>query len=147
MRAKSEEDPTPPRRLRPDLSPELEEVILHALERDPKNRFENALEFREALAYPQSVVSTTRAARLRPRRRLPRRLRVLLTVSIGVVAYALLLWAFAHVGAWMSQKRSNAPGPRSEAGQATARTDRRQLRAAPLTTRPEGPSLVPLRRD
>ncbi len=120
MRAKLEEDPTPPRRLRPDLSPELEEVILHALERDPKDRFENVLEFREALAHPQSVVSTARAARLRPRRRLPRRLRVLLTVSIGVAAYALLLWAFAHVGAWMLQKRSNAPGPRSAAGQVTA---------------------------
>jgi serine/threonine-protein kinase len=104
MRAKLQDDPTPPRRLRPDVSPQIEEVLLHALERDPKDRFENALEFREALAHPESVVSTSRAARLRPKRKLPRWLRALLTVSIGVVAYALMMWAFARVSAWMLQK-------------------------------------------
>ena len=120
MRNKLQDDPIPPRRLRPDLSPEVEEVILHALEREPQDRFENALEFREALAHPQSVVSASRAARLRPHRKLPRWLRVALTLILGVAAYAFMIWAFAHVGAWMLQKRSSAPAPRSGAGSVAA---------------------------
>jgi eukaryotic-like serine/threonine-protein kinase len=104
MRTKLQEDPTPPRRIRPQLSPEIEEIILHALERDPRDRFQNVLEFREALAHPQSVVSTTRATRLRSRRRLPRWLRIVLTVTVGVLVYALLLWTFAHVGAWATRR-------------------------------------------
>ena len=65
MRAKMQDDPTPPRRLRADISPQLEEIILHALERNPNDRFESALKFREALAHPESVVMTNRAARQR----------------------------------------------------------------------------------
>ena len=63
MRAKVEELPVPPRRLRPDVPPALEEVVLHALEPDPANRFETAFEMREALAHPGSVVTRARAAR------------------------------------------------------------------------------------
>jgi eukaryotic-like serine/threonine-protein kinase len=37
MRSKLREDPTPPRRLRPEISPALEEIVLHALERDPRD--------------------------------------------------------------------------------------------------------------
>jgi eukaryotic-like serine/threonine-protein kinase len=114
MRAKVQDDPTPPRRLRPELSPQTEEVILHAMERDPRHRFATALEFREALAHPQSVVSVTRANRLRPKRRArPRWLRVSLTLGLGVIVYALLLWTFAQVGARATRRPPNAPAPRS----------------------------------
>ncbi|MDE2321049.1 MAG: serine/threonine protein kinase [candidate division NC10 bacterium] len=104
IRAKLEDDPIPPRRLRPELSPEIEEIILHALERNPNDRFADALEFREALAHPKSVVTTTRAARLRRRRRLPRGVRVLLTVGVCIAAYVLMMWAFAQLSVWMLQK-------------------------------------------
>src|SRR5439155_745479 len=63
MHAKLEEDPTPPRALRPEIPPALEEVVLHALERRPERRPESALELREALAHLDSVVITNRAAR------------------------------------------------------------------------------------
>jgi len=63
MRAKVEELPVPPRRLRPEIPTALEEVVLHALEPDPAKRFESAFEMREALAHPGSVVTRTRAAR------------------------------------------------------------------------------------
>jgi serine/threonine protein kinase len=59
-------DPVPPRRLNPDLSPEVEEIILHALDRDPDLRFSSAAEFRKELEDPRGVVVTGRAARLQP---------------------------------------------------------------------------------
>src|SRR5207245_3696037 len=55
MHAKLEEDPTPPRELRPDIPPALEEAVLHALARRPARRRESALELREALAHLDSV--------------------------------------------------------------------------------------------
>jgi len=87
-----------PRRLRPEISPALEEIILHALERDPRDRPENALELREALAHPESVVVTGRAARQRPKPKIPRWLRTLLAVAGAVAAYGLLVWALSRAG-------------------------------------------------
>src|SRR5438552_1030915 len=42
MHAKLEEYPTPPRELRPEIPPALEEIVLHALERRPERRPESA---------------------------------------------------------------------------------------------------------
>ncbi len=101
MRAKTREDPTPPRRLRHEIPPAVEETILHALESDPRNRFESALEMREALAHPESVVITNRAARQRPKPKLPRWGRAVLTLSAGVAAYALMWWLISVVATTM----------------------------------------------
>ncbi|MEO5618181.1 MAG: protein kinase [Candidatus Eisenbacteria bacterium] len=46
--------PEPPGRLRPDLSPGLEPVILRALEKRPEHRHESARAFRDDLLRPQS---------------------------------------------------------------------------------------------
>jgi serine/threonine-protein kinase len=92
LHAKVHGDPVPPRRLRPELSPAFEEIILEALERDPDERFQTALEMRDALAHPNSIVFKNRAARVRPPERLPRWARVLLTISAGCVASAVMLW-------------------------------------------------------
>lgn len=115
MRAKVGEDPTPPRRLRSEISPQLEEIILHALERDPNERFESALELREALAHPGSVVVTNRAARLRPKPRLPRWLWSLFVVLAGITAYGLLFWAASHVSSWALRMRSSRVAPTNSA--------------------------------
>ena len=98
MHAKLEEDPAPPRALRPEIPPALEEVVLHALERRPERRPESALELREALAHLDSVVITNRAARRRRAHRLPRWARGLIRIAGPAVGYGLLLWALAHVG-------------------------------------------------
>ena len=90
MRTKVREDPTPPRRLRHDIPAAVEEIILHAIERDPKERFENALELREALAHPDSVVITNRAARQRPVHKLPRGMQALVTVVLGIAAIGVI---------------------------------------------------------
>ena len=68
--------PRPPRKLRPELAPALERVVLKAMARDSKGRFETMFEFAEALepfssggAVPITGEST---GRLRsPRRTLP----------------------------------------------------------------------------
>src|SRR5215471_21586847 len=44
LRAKVEDDPVPPRDLRPEIPPELEEIILHAIEPEPHNRPQGAFE-------------------------------------------------------------------------------------------------------
>ena len=58
-RAQVEDTPRAPRTLAPDLSPELEAVILRALEKDPGERFPSVQAMREAL---QAVVPTPGAA-------------------------------------------------------------------------------------
>jgi serine/threonine protein kinase len=105
MRAKVRDDPTPPRRLRHDISPAIEEIILKALERDPRDRFENALELRESLAHPESVVITNRAARQRPTSRLPGWAQTLLTIVGAVVAFALMWWGVTHLAGMLVPKK------------------------------------------
>ena len=62
LQAKILKNPIPPRHLRRDISPQLEEIILHAVERNPRDRFSSALEFRKALANPEAVAVTHREA-------------------------------------------------------------------------------------
>lgn len=111
MRSKLRDDPIPPRRLRQDISPHLEEIVLQALERLPQDRFESAFELREALAHPESVELTGRAARQRPQRRLPQWVRALLTLVVGLAAYILLMWTFSQISSRTAPKRSNQPKP------------------------------------
>jgi eukaryotic-like serine/threonine-protein kinase len=94
--AKLEEDPVPPRELRPEIPPAVEEVVLHMLEREPHRRPESALEVREALAHPASVIITGRTRRRR--RRLSPRVRRLIALAGAGAAYGLLVWALSHAG-------------------------------------------------
>jgi serine/threonine-protein kinase len=94
MRAKLESRPRPPRELRPEIPLALEEVVLHALERAIHRRPESALELREVLAHPSSVVLTDRAGRPRRKARVPLWARAL----IAVATYALLFWALSRAG-------------------------------------------------
>jgi len=66
MKAKTNEDPQPPTRYRPDLDPHLEEIILHAIERQPRDRYGSAAELLEDLKDPSKVTVHGRAARLQP---------------------------------------------------------------------------------
>jgi len=66
MNARLLGDPRSPRQLNPDIPPEVEEIILHALERDPKDRFKSAAEMKEELDAPEKVRQTNRALKLKP---------------------------------------------------------------------------------
>jgi serine/threonine-protein kinase len=47
--------PIPPREVNPDVSPQLQEIIYRALERDPNKRYPNAHEFALDLEHPEKV--------------------------------------------------------------------------------------------
>src|SRR5262245_6543608 len=98
LRAKVEDDPVPPRDLRPEIPPPLEEVVLHALEPESHKRPQSAFELRESLAHPASVVMHGRAARRRLTRRFSRRTRAALALAGAVAAYALILWSLSRLG-------------------------------------------------
>jgi serine/threonine protein phosphatase PrpC len=49
MNARVTGDPKAPRKVNPAVPPEVEELILHAMERDPKKRFQSALEMKTQL--------------------------------------------------------------------------------------------------
>jgi eukaryotic-like serine/threonine-protein kinase len=48
-------NPIPPREINPSISPELQEIIYRAIERDPKNRYANAHEMELDLEHPEKV--------------------------------------------------------------------------------------------
>jgi serine/threonine protein kinase len=66
MNARLGGDPIAPRKINRALSPQVEEIILHALEENPANRYQSALEMKAELDNPTSVHLTGRHERLRP---------------------------------------------------------------------------------
>ena len=65
MNARVTGDPVAPRKINPALTPVIEEIVLHALERDPKNRYQTALAMKAELDNYESVDLTERFMRLR----------------------------------------------------------------------------------
>ncbi len=114
MRLKANEDPQPPTHFRPDLDPHMEEIILHAIERVPRDRYASAAEMLHDLENPAQVVITGRAHRLHPRNQSSRKLR-------GILWTALFFGSLAGVLAfliWLANRYPAAPYPqRSFRGQ------------------------------
>ncbi len=65
MNARVTGDPVAPRKLNPKITPELEEIILHALERDPKARYAAAADMKRELNDYKLVELTQRYQHLR----------------------------------------------------------------------------------
>lgn len=93
-------NPVPPREIDPSISPQLQEVIYRALERDPKNRYATAREMAWDLEHLDQVGVADRAElRDWKTRRTPWVRRILfyiMLVMIPVVVFGLL-FLFAHV--------------------------------------------------
>lgn len=53
-------DPLAPRKRNPEIPPELEEIILHAMEREPHRRFSSAADMKAELDDPSKVIMTGR---------------------------------------------------------------------------------------
>jgi serine/threonine protein phosphatase PrpC len=64
MNARLISDPIAPRKVNPELSPRIEEIILHAMERDPARRYASAAEMKAEIDDPSTVTVTGRAERL-----------------------------------------------------------------------------------
>jgi len=93
-------NPEPPRELNPEISPELQEIIYRAMERDPKNRYATAKEFAHDLAHPEQVgVEDREELHNWKQRRSPWLRKVLFYIGLAlipVVVFGLLLWVAKH---------------------------------------------------
>jgi serine/threonine-protein kinase len=65
MNARVTGDPEAPRKLNPEIRTSLEEVILHAMERDPRQRYDSAGEMKRELNNLNLVAITHRDQRLK----------------------------------------------------------------------------------
>lgn len=95
MKAKSSDDPQPPSRWNPELDPQLEEIVLHAIERLPRNRYASAVEVLKDLEHPAQVRVSGRATRLHPRadwRRFKSYLMTTLFFASLAAVLGLLVW-------------------------------------------------------
>jgi serine/threonine-protein kinase len=100
MRAKLNEDPRLPREAFSGVDPQVEEIILRAIERAPRERYATAKDMLTDLEDPTRVVPRDRSLRAdRPliqRIRIPRH--IVFPVAVGVVIAALLVinWMMGH---------------------------------------------------
>jgi len=94
-------NPVPPREVNPEISPEMQEVIYRALEREPQDRYSTAIEFAWDLEHPQEVTVSDRAElRDFKRRGAPWIQRILFYIGMALIPFAvfglLLLIARKH---------------------------------------------------
>jgi len=93
-------NPVPPREIDPAISPQLQEIIYRALEREPRNRYASAREFANDLRHPEEVgVSERPELHDWKRRRTPWARRILfylMLALIPIVIFGLLLLLARH---------------------------------------------------
>jgi len=93
-------NPVPPREIDPTITPQLQEIIYRALERDPRNRYPNAHDFAWDLEHQDQVgVSDREALHDWKQRRTPWPKKILfyaMLALIPVVIFGLLLWVAKH---------------------------------------------------
>jgi serine/threonine-protein kinase len=99
MNARVTGDPVAPRKVNPKLTPVLEEIILHAMERNPRQRYQSALEMRSELNDYDKVALTDRFARLQAPQVWRSRFRmvplVLALVALWVIGFFLMYLYFS----------------------------------------------------
>jgi serine/threonine protein phosphatase PrpC len=91
MNARVTGDPAAPRKINLKLTPVLEEIILHAMERDPKRRYQSAAEMKAELDDYEKVEMTHRCSRLQAPQVWKSRFR-LLPMIIGFVLLQVVLF-------------------------------------------------------
>jgi serine/threonine protein kinase len=89
-------NPVPPREVAPEISPQLQEIIYRALERDPRNRYASAKELAWDLEH-QDQVGVAERPELREwkQRKSPLFRKILFYIAmalIPVVIFGLLIW-------------------------------------------------------
>jgi serine/threonine-protein kinase len=102
MNARLISDPVAPRKVNPELSPQIEEIILHAMERDPAKRYTSAAEMKTEIDNPDAVTVTGRAERLQAQMpwkqgwRKYRSMILSLLIPLLVILFFVLLLVFHH---------------------------------------------------
>ncbi|HEV3194484.1 MAG TPA: protein kinase, partial [Polyangiaceae bacterium] len=96
MRAKLNEDPQPPHEVVSDVDPKIEEIILRAIERRPRDRYATATEMLADLQDPSRVVPRDPSLRSAPplleRLHVPRRILVPGILGIVIATLLALTW-------------------------------------------------------
>ena len=102
MNARVTGDPVAPRKRNSQLSTQVEEIILHAMERDSRNRYQTAAAMKAELDDPATVHVTGRSERLQTPSPLERGFKkarwVILGITTGVLILTLLIWLIIHRG-------------------------------------------------
>jgi serine/threonine-protein kinase len=100
MNARVTGDPVAPRKVQMEMNPALEEIILHALERDPRQRYATAADMKKELDDLGSVTITNRDQRLRapqPWRSGKKRMWIaIVVIEVLIVVLALLYFRHRH---------------------------------------------------
>ena len=85
-------DPEPARKLNPAISPQLDEILRRALERDPRHRYATAVEMAWELEHPELVGVEGEGSRQKPRGRARMHTRkLLLYAALALVPIALFV--------------------------------------------------------
>jgi len=102
MNARLISDPVAPRKVNPELSPQIEEIILHAMERDPAKRYTSAAKMKSEIDNPDAVTVTGRSMRLQAQVpwkqgwRKYRSMILALLIPLLVILFFVVLLIFHH---------------------------------------------------
>ena len=91
MNARVTGDPVAPRKRNENLTPVIQEIILHALERDPEKRYGSAGEMKKELDDYEVVQLTERHLHLRSPQPWKNRMPTILTI-VGVITVQVVLF-------------------------------------------------------
>ena len=101
-------EPIPPSTLRPGISPELEKIILHLLEKDPKKRYQSATDVVVDLKHYLGEKPTARPVR-HLRRALSGKYPVPVVVGGVVLLATIILYASGALEHWFGESRVHEP--------------------------------------
>jgi serine/threonine-protein kinase len=100
MNDRLQRNPVPPREIEPAVTPQLQEIVYRAMEREPRNRYASAREFARDLRHPDEVEATERPElRDWTWRRAPLSRRILTYSLLGLIPVAiftLLVYVARH---------------------------------------------------
>jgi serine/threonine protein kinase len=94
-------NPVPPREVDPSISPQLQEIVYRAMEREPAKRYQSAREFAHDLQDPRQVGIADDREELTnwKARKQPRTRQILVYVALAlvpIVIFAILFWVAKH---------------------------------------------------
>jgi serine/threonine-protein kinase len=102
MNARLTGDPVAPRKINPKLTPAVEEIILHAMERNPSERYPSAAAMKAELDDYEKIDLVERFRRLQTPQLWKSRFRllplILLFVLFQIVGFMLIFWYIKHHG-------------------------------------------------
>jgi len=102
MNIRTTGDPAAPRQINDQVTPVMEEIVLHALARNPDDRYASAAQMKAELDHYDTVEIAGRAMRLEPAKAWRRRFHLLpiivFFVILQIVGFGVMFWYFSRHG-------------------------------------------------